>query len=117
MLKSMTSIRRQFKLWNAWQSPIPLLKKAGEDLNKDASYDKVSEGLQAAIGELNDAQQDEEIAQEQLCNRRDRHDKDFLEEPVLKVKDAQRFGEIAQGQVYESVIDDYQRCKRPPRKV
>ena len=44
-----------------------------------ASYDKVSEGGQAATGELNDAQQDEEIGQEQLCNSRDRHDKDFLE--------------------------------------
>ena len=34
---------------------------------------------QAATGELNDPQQDEEIAQEQLCNSRDRHDKDVPE--------------------------------------
>ena len=63
-------------------------EKAGEDVNKeDASHDKCFEGLQAAIGELNDAQH-EEIALEQLCNRRDRYDKDFLEMQwsMLKVK-------------------------------
>ena len=55
-------------------------EKAGEDLNKeDESYDKVSEGFQTAIGALNDAQQVEEVAHEQLCNSRVRHDKDFLE--------------------------------------
>ena len=46
----------------------------------------------------------EEIAQEQLCNSRERHDKDFLEtqETMLTVKDAQRFADIAQEQVNDS---------------
>ena len=41
---------------------------------------------QAATGD--DAQQDEEIAQEQLCNSRDRHDKDLpdMRETMLNVK-------------------------------
>ena len=31
------------------------------------------------LGEFNEVQLVEEIAQDQLCNSRDRHDKDFLE--------------------------------------
>ena len=81
---------KTMQAWNLWQSCSELFQISDKDLNKeDATYNKVSEGGQAATGELNDAQQDEEIAQEQLCNSRDRHDKDFPEmrETMLKVKD------------------------------
>ena len=82
--------QKTMQAWNPWHSCIALFQISDEDLNKEgASYDKVSEGDQAATGELNDPQQDEEIAQEQLCNSRDRHDKDVPEmrETMLKVKD------------------------------
>ena len=48
---------------------------------EDASYDKVLEEFPDAMGKFNEVQQVEEIAQEQFCNSRERHDKDFLESP------------------------------------
>ena len=69
----------------------PLLEKAGEDLDK--------EDTSAA-----------ETAQEQLCNSRDRHDKDFqeMQETIFSVKDTQRCAEVAQ----EQVDDSRNRCDR-----
>ena len=77
-------------------------EKAGEDLKEGASYDQVSEEFQDATEKVNEVQRVEEIAQEQLCNSRERHDKDFLEMQELIVKDAQRFADIAQEQVNDS---------------
>ena len=75
-------------------------EKAGEDLKEGASYDQVSEEFQDATEKVNEVQRVEEIAQEQLCNSRERHDADVLE--MLIVKDAQRFADIAQEQVNDS---------------
>ena len=79
-------------------------EKAGEDLKEGASYDQVSEEFQDATEKVNEVQRVEEIAQEQLCNSRERHDKDLLEmqETMLIVEDAQRFADIAQEQVNHS---------------
>ena len=57
-----------------------LEKKTGKDMNKeDESYDKVFEELQGAMEKFKDAQRHAEIPQEQLCDRRERYDTDFLE--------------------------------------
>ena len=80
------------------------MEEAGKDQRKeDESYDKSLRGVSCAGGELKDPQWVADVAQEQLCNSRDRHDKDFLEmqETMLKVTNAQRFAEIAQEQVYD----------------
>ena len=61
-------------------------EKTGEDLKEGASYDQVSEEFQDATEKVNEVQRVEEIAQEQLCNSRERHDADVLE--MLIVKDA-----------------------------
>ena len=114
------------------------LAEAEEDLNKEGvSYDKPSELFQAAIGELDGAQQDEENAHEQLCNSRDRHDMGFMETLEIKVKDSRdrcdkdwqelqgamlrveeatrtAEGSHAQSTTKRSVIDTYQRCTRSP---
>ena len=92
----------------------------------------VSEEFQEAMEKFKEAQRVEEIAQEQLCDSRERHDKDFqeMQETMFKVKvekeelqvarlgvrEAKRMVESAHTQV-ESVIDACQWSTRPPRNV
>ena len=62
-------------------------EKAGEDLKEEgASYDQVFEEFQDATEKVNEVQRVEEIAQEQLRDSRERHDRDFLEMQETKVK-------------------------------
>ena len=93
MQKSITSTRRM-KALESMPFVFSAFENAGEDLeSEDASVEKVSEEFLDVMEKFNEAQRVEEIAQEQFCNSRERHDKDFPEMQVamLKMKDDQRF--------------------------
>ena len=60
-----------------WAFLYSTFARAGKDLNKeDEMCEKVFDEMQEAIGKFMDAQRFAEIAQEQLCDSRDRCEKD-----------------------------------------